>query len=367
MILLEVDRTYDCSDPELVFYATADGWLTDLYSLQYQIFDVSTPAKAAAPSQIYPAVAGNKATVDVGNDCPTGGKLGTGRYAATWTVDALEPTGMHEIRWFWQWSATGDVYSGAEPVEVLTKVPATLGQRLYASVADVRDEGIAASVTDIRVLRSLLLASRAIDRFTGRTFGPRYQTARYDGRGTRGIMLQEPVIGLDEIRILTNELADVLTTITPDDSDAYKVYNRHLGGLTDPDDRVDPRVELSFGEYSVQSISSFYPGAQNLELDGVYGYTDPHKLPWGQIPELIRYATVLIALQRFEQAYSSSGGSASLSGRIIEERTRDQSYKLAPLTSANSGGGNWGTAFTGDPVIDQILGGFVRPMKLGAV
>jgi hypothetical protein len=44
--------------------------------------------------------------------------------------------------------------------------------------------------------------------------------------------------------------------------------------------------------------------------------------------------------------------------RLIEERTRDQSYKLHPLDAS--------TQPTGDPEIDAILLRYRRPLGLGA-
>jgi hypothetical protein len=45
--------------------------------------------------------------------------------------------------------------------------------------------------------------------------------------------------------------------------------------------------------------------------------------------------------------------------RLIEERTRDQSYKLSPLSSR--------LLVSGDPEVDEILARYRRPMGLGAI
>jgi hypothetical protein len=46
--------------------------------------------------------------------------------------------------------------------------------------------------------------------------------------------------------------------------------------------------------------------------------------------------------------------------RIIEERTRDQSYRLDPAKASAS------VSLTGDPEIDALLALYVRPTPLGA-
>ena len=46
--------------------------------------------------------------------------------------------------------------------------------------------------------------------------------------------------------------------------------------------------------------------------------------------------------------------------RIIEERTRDQAYKLDPAK------GTTAASLTGDPEIDALLALYVRPTPLGA-
>ena len=47
--------------------------------------------------------------------------------------------------------------------------------------------------------------------------------------------------------------------------------------------------------------------------------------------------------------------------RIIEERTRDQSYRLDPARVAIA------ASLTGDPEIDALLALYLRPSPLGAV
>lgn len=370
MIVLERGQTYDCANPKLVFYAQQNGWMTDVAELSFQVFDVSCDTKALNPVQVYPATPGDKQTVDVDNDCPTGGKLGTGRYAADWTIAADAAYGSHELHWFWRWEAGGTLHSAVTELEVLSSAGAIAGP-FYCSVADMRAEGLTVTkANDARVLRSILGASRYIERVTGRFFEPRRLEMRMDGRGHENLTLYHPVIGVEEVRILTTYTPDPLSTITSEDSDVFKVYNRHIGGMLTPDDRDDPHIAIVYGEHSVYGIPTFYPGSLNVEVDGVFGYTDPDGGPFGSTPALIRQVCALLALRSAYPATSDDRDDTLKRARIKSEKTRDQSYTLDSLGGAvgkrRIGGGAWGDVFTGDPEIDRILGLYVRPPMLGA-
>ena len=71
---------------------------------------------------------------------------------------------------------------------------------MYATVADLRDEGVTeAQATDARLLTLIEEASRLIDRLTGWFFEPRDATYRFDGRGTPSIEPPAPPIHLDAL------------------------------------------------------------------------------------------------------------------------------------------------------------------------
>ena len=372
MILLERGQAYDCSDPRLVFYGQQEGWATDVAELSFQVFDVSDDTKALNPVQVYPAVEGDKQAVDVDNACPTGGKIRTGQYVGAWSVPATASFGRHELRWFWKWEVGGAEYTSAVPLEVLSSAGFVQGP-FYCSVADMRDEGLTvAQASDARVLQTIHIASRYIEKVTGRFFEARRVQMRIDGRGHSNLVLHQPIILMEEIRVLATYTPDPLTTINADDRDTFKVYNRHLSGMIHPDDREDPRVALVFGDLSVPGVPQFYDGAQNVELDGVFGYTDPDGSPWGATPELIRRACILIVLRDVWKGTDTTNRDDYTSRhRITQEKTRDQSITRSPVGGSGAsgggiGGGRLGTAFTGDPEIDRILALYIRPLMLGA-
>lgn len=369
MIVLERGQTYNCSSPKLVFYHQVDGWLTDVYSLSFQIFDVSSPQKFMSPEQVYPATPGDKSDVDVDNDCPTGGKLGTGRYAATWAVDADLDPGSYEIRWFWKTESTSDEETTLFKVDVMARA-GVIPAGLYCSIGDMRDELVTtAQYSDVQVLNAIHRASRMIERYTGRRFYPQYKEMVVDGPGGRVLPLLEPIIAILQMEITLTDWTTPTSTILSSSASAYRVYNRHMQGTVSPDDRESPAVALmyatdAFGAYE------FPKGHQNIKVTGIFGYTDPDGSPFGRTPELIRRATQLMIMKDLVPiGDTDERENIKNRHRIQSERTRDQQYVLSDafgshIMPGSGGGGRFAGQFTGDPEIDGILAMFVRPPRV---
>ena len=179
---------------------------------------------------------------------------------------------------------------------------------MYASVADLRDEGVSvAQASDNRLLALIDEAGRAIDSFTGWFFEPRTLTLRIDGRGTPSVEPAVPPIALSQLAVGGSELS------------------------------------LAAGD---------------LVVVGVWGYTEDDGTPQGRTPLEIRRACMLLAL-RWLSPLAEDDSEARNRWRILEERTRDQSYKLDRVVGA-------GSVFTGDPDIDGIVARYRRPPGLGA-
>jgi hypothetical protein len=352
-------QSSDCSNPVLDLFTQVNGVLVDVAVLSFQIFDVSDPGKQLAPVQVYPAAAGARAPVDVATLCPAGDKLSTGHFVARWTPPIDEAIGTHEIRWFFRLTPTSPEQTFREEFEVLVEV-AGFAATGYASVSDLRDEGITtADASDARLQRLIALASRYVERVTGRFFEPRAQTLRIDGAGGRVLALGHPIIGIDAVLIDSNPFSPGDLAVDPD---LFRVYNRHLTqGMLLPDDRDHPRLELVHEEDVHLGLGRLlWPrGQQNVEVRGVFGYTEPDGSPTGRTPELIRHATKLLVMRELPRLGDADRREdAQRRWRLTSERTRDQSYTLEALRLHGE--------FTGDPEIDNILVAFVRPADFGA-
>jgi len=209
---------------------------------------------------------------------------------------------------------------------------------VYATVAELRAEGVTEAQADDARLGALIDAATAeIDRFTGWFFEPRALTLTLDGRGTPSLELPVPPIRLDRLRV-----GGADRSTAPDE---LVVVGAPVGPGFDA-----PRLTLRAGR--------FPRGAANVEVDGLFGCTEPDGTAEGRTPPPIRRACVLLVLRGLHPLADDGGFDARNRWRIIEERTRDQSYKLD--RPSRSGGP------TGDPELDAILLRYRRPAPLGA-
>lgn len=372
MIAIAKGETVGPGNALLIFYSTARGRMFSPASLAYRIFDVSTDAKRATPLQVFPATAGTFSTVDL-----SAAKIGVGRYAATWTApDGSEAAlGRYEIEWFYalQNPVTGHAYAPAttrKAFEVLSAAGASNRGPQYAFVTDIRTEGLCSvdALSDAALQMKITLASRMIERVTGRFFEPRRSELSFSGPSQRKLFLGHPIIGLEGIAF--GDPPDTVEELDVE-LDDLRVFNRHLSqNMTDPDDREDPRIEfayassgagLRFTPYDRAASSVLFPlGVQNVQVHGVFGYTDPDGSPWGETPLLIQHVTKLIVAREIPKlSDADKREDTQQRWRVTQDRARDVSVDLeAPR--------KWGKWF-GDPEIDSILCSFVRPPAMGAV
>ena len=278
----------------------------------------------------------------------------------------------------WQ-SPTGAITDTFEYVPYRTS-DATIGPAVaitdktihgYCVIQDMRDEGYApAAYTDERIQGAIDQATELIDQVCGQRFVPYYSVVRlnvkklYDEHH-----LDVPIVAL--FKVTDGDESLPLTDVL--------VYNRHLtSGMTNPDDRKNPMI--AWGEdrelqtTNVFSSGRFERGRKTLRLWGIWGFTelgagdevgetaDDSQIPlsYGQTPKAIKRACMLLTAQYLPTV--ATGGDPTAASRLIEEKTIDQSYKLSPLSSAESSFG-----MTGNLEVDNILMRFVCPMRIGAV
>jgi hypothetical protein len=359
----------NCSNPILDIFTKVSGISTDVAVLQFVIFEeVTTPG---TPIQVFPPA--GRQTVDL-NDCPVGQKIATGRYVALYTPELTEPIGTHIIQWYFKLTPTSPEQSFSEEFEILAEVTAGSSSG-YCTVGDLRDAGVTISqADDARLQKLITLASRMIDKYTGRFFEPRTKTIRLDGTGARGLLLNEPIISISEVKLVSDETVSTSSVSLTD----LRIYNRHISqNLLSPDDRESPKIEFLEFDYRNESLSTFsssyaheifhphrWPkGTQNVEITGIFGYTDPDGTPMGQTPDGICMACQLMVIRLFLEPFGDGNGDAANSWRVTEHKTRDQSIKFADPSSLGSAGVG---AFTGDPQIDRILAMYSRGPLMGS-
>ena len=223
---------------------------------------------------------------------------------------------------------------------------------MYASVADMRDEGVTpAMASDERLSALLSEASTFVDRVTGWFFEPRNMVVRMDGRGTSSVEPLYPPIRVDSL-----EVSGVPTSLLPDD--LVIVGAPVAVGFDAPRFTLVQKWAYPENGCAIPFRRIFPKGEGNLVAAGVWGYTEPDGTALGRTPSAIRRAVMLIVLRNLA-LLGTRDTAAKSQWRILEERTRDQSYRLGALPTI-------GVIFTGDPEIDLILARYRRPPGLGA-
>jgi len=248
----------------------------------------------------------------------------------------------------------------------------------YVSVDDIRDEGFTETmVSDANVIKGIQRATSTIDRVTRQWFEPRTRTFVLDGRRGQDLLMNVPLIAVTSFGIV-----DSSGEVDSIDLTEVLVYNRHLTqGLLSPDDRDNPRIAWrdmlpSEMRYARNGSRDFVRGHRNIHVGGVFGYTelDSSSVPaettpgsqipsdYGNTPELIKLAALLLTIRHMYPRATGDGDAFIARNRVIEERTRDQMYKLADISESDASYG-----MTGDLEVDKILSTFISPMAVGVV
>lgn len=335
MRTVAVGETSSCTNPVLDFHVRRRGFLVEASAAAFQVFLNGV--------QVHPATSGLRVDIDVEDACPTGHRLSVGRYVVPWAVPGNAALGRYELRLFV--TVDGVERELRTPFEVVSA--STPRMTAYATLAEMREEGVLASqATDGRIRAVLALASQLVERLTRQWFEPRAMMLELDGTGRDTLELKVPVAAVGEVR--------VDGAVVP--SSSLVVYSRHLDGMLAPDDRRAPAIALRSGR--------FPRGSQNVQVEGVFGFTDPvgSGFDVGATPPAIAHVTRLLAMRELEQLASPDRGAARNGHRIQSEQSRDQSYSLAPMQAGSTFAGG-----TGDPEIDSILMLYRAPIGIGSV
>jgi hypothetical protein len=210
---------------------------------------------------------------------------------------------------------------------------------MYVTVEDMRAEGVReAQANDGRLQALIEDACQTIDGWTGWFFEPRWLRLRLSGRQTATLQTPVPLISAQVLTIngfaVLEDLNEILTPTAP-----------VLAG------QIPGDVTLLGGRI-------FSAGCLNVVIEGLWGYTEMDGTAHGRTPPEIKRVCKLLVLRGLPKLTDDDAvADAADRWRLIEARTRDQSYKLAPLTAGK---------LTGSPEIDNALLRYRRPMQMGA-
>lgn len=376
--LLGATAKSNCTTPVLEAFIVDGTHLKDPFILEFIIFKAQSPTEQLTPVRAFP-VAGRQ-VVNLA-DCPTGERLGLGHFVADVDadVDLNGVTGRLIIRWFYKLTPTGDEKTIENEFEIVGGTDIGVPFLSYAMVTDLRSEGVTITdLTDARALGVLQDQAKAIELATGRFFTPRRNIIKMDGNNGRALPLGDVLIGLEKLDIIDQNLLGASGGgILLDD---VFVYARHLSqGLLEPDDRENPKISFprttDIGgfidpndvELLFRNRLIFPIGTQNIEITGVWGYTDPNPFKrddqLGVTPRLIKKACMMLVL-REGPLLTDSARDATRKGPIKSERTLQQSVTYGTTGNDNQARG---AGLTGDPEIDVILAQYARPTQMAAV
>lgn len=356
MAAIAQDEAVTIDNPLIFFAYQRDGKLLDLFSLSRSVYSIAVSGTA---TQVVANSALNLA------DPPTGVRVGLGIYHANFTATGFA-AGTYEIRWRYQLASTDAIKENRQRFEVLDKTKFYTGALYvgYCTSNDLREHVPfdTKPLSDVQV--EIDLASRRIEQLTARFFEPRIATQKLNGRGTRSLVLNEPIIGINKLSIESG-VTGLNIDLTDISLDGIRMYARHLQGLFDPDDRDDPHIEIeNFEGLLFQSLSIFPKGPQTIHVSGVYGYTDPDGGPMGVTPVPLFKVIGSMAFKSIADPFGLDKTITSTSS-VTKAKTRDQeiSYSVGGSTSITTST----QGLTGDTFTDQLLLPYVRPPHYGAV
>lgn len=262
-------------------------------------------------------------------------------------------------------------YRSSDSTYDATSIPVTVSLAGYCTIQDVRDQGYTAVLyPDADVQKAIGDATALIDRVTRQWFEPRFKRVMMDAKKLDQLFLQVPIVAV--MRMEIDEVAMEM--------DEFLIYNRHLThGIVNPDDRADPRVTWGQARSNLD-IRRLYGGGRfeqarkSVMLSGVFGYTEHGPgdyigetakgsqvpISYGGPPIPIQKAALRLTIRYFQPL--DQGDDISKASRVIEEKTRDQSYKLSTPSEQD---GSYG--ITGDIEVDKILMMYPAPLDCGVV
>ena len=206
---------------------------------------------------------------------------------------------------------------------------------LYASVDELRAEGIGErDASDERLSALSRAATSEIDRICGWWFEPRGARFELSGRGSRSLELPVPPIRIDSVFVR---------------GERVPVNSFHVEGAP-----ILPGFNMPLITW--KSARRFPQALGGVVVEGRFGFTEPDGSKEGMIPPSIRRACMLMVLGGIHPLAHEAAFDARNRWRLVEEKTRDQSYKLTAVASG----------LNIDPEVEAVLCRYRRPAPLGA-
>ena len=353
------------TNPALQLFIRLGEFLADPISATYRIEDIHNP-------DVAPVVKVANTSFNLDDIGLGGNRLGVGRYYIPVGLSTSTDFsyGTHRVVCNYVMVTGGRSYSQVIDFEVLDAAYFPTGDSYigYATTRSLVDNGfLPFSYAPEKVHRHIRRASIELENITSRFFEPRYFQMDLDGMVSTALFVDEAIIAVEKVEVVATDGSGV-ETLEAFDSSLYRVYNRHLDGLLNPDDRDNPLLSMGRTRYvpgvtSSHGESHWPSGKQNIRITGVFGFTDPDprsdKILIGHTPD--DFQQILgVMIDRFLTDPTLSSMATQQPGLVKSYKTRDQAIHFYGASGNVSYTGGW----TGDTLLDQKLQRFVKPARV---
>jgi hypothetical protein len=352
-------------NPVIQVFTRLGELLQDPVEATYQTYDIHDTSKDPVEK-----VASTPLDLALITDPSPGNKLGTGRFYLSVGDTTNYAYGTHRVVFKYKMVTGGREYQQLVDFEVLDAGDYPSGQPFitYASTRDMVKLGFTPATTDPRAMHlHLHQASLNIEAFTERFFEPRYMQYYVDGGGTPVLYIDEAIIALDTAYSTSRE-AGGAETVEALDNSLFRVYNRAVDGILNPDDRANPSLSM-LATSRIPGVTGPYgrsvwpQGSQNVRVDAVFGYTDPEpgndRILIGSTPFDMRQIIGVLASRAICDPRLKDKA-AQQPGLVKKYQTRDQMIEFYGA----SGNVSYTGGLTGDSLLDQKLLRFTKPARL---
>jgi hypothetical protein len=353
----------DSSNPLLQLISRSGQFLADINSGTYAIEDISDP-------DVPPVAIGSPTAFNTDLVADGGHKLGLGRYYIPTGNTSSWAQGTHRVVCTYKLTATGKTYTQIIEFEILDAVDFPSGAEYlgYVSTRKLKKDGVTGDLSPSQVHPRILAVSMNLQAQLGRVFDPTPLVLVLNGSRTPLLYLDEAIIAVEKVETVSLDTSGNETRYEWNTS-TYKVYNRHLDGMIAPDDRVNPKLQLvnTDGDEIAWNEWQWPYGQCNVEITGVFGYTDPMFDPAmggvsiGRTPRDLERVIAALITRELEDA-ALTDVSVHQPGRVKSEKTRHQS--ISYFGSGQQSGSTY-DSITGDPLLDHLLVRMARPINLG--
>jgi hypothetical protein len=202
----------------------------------------------------------------------------------------------------------------------------------YATLAQLRNEGLPDPPTDAQALILLERASQLVESLTGNFFEERSGTFIFDGSNSHLMLVPHPIVSVTSLTINNDETA-------LEDTE-YRVYD---GNQMPRDDRFNPKIELRRNEtpsiFTGGVTQSVFKRGYDQTIEGSFGFLEPD----GTVPAVINECVIAIVMTTWQDLFtrfsSTYRGGGSLSGPLKREKVDDHELEF---WQPNTGGTDTG-------------------------